>query len=266
MRSAVQALSQWREREVALFGVETALHVVHTSGAWLRTVMHEDIDGARTLTAFLSGGGAKQELSPPPHHHPSDLIVCSLNAWHFTEPYAARLPRMRALVAGCHVVALQEMRYRWSAKGSAQSRWMMSDFVQSDTAAWHWSRAMTYFEGPFHHDEGLAVMQSNASPYAIADTQTVFLSRDPHDEQDEHQRVLLRARLVHRHTGTALHVFVTHMSLSLAAQRRNAVEIVREMRRHDGAQLLMVCVFGALRFRVFAFRVDSSDRLRDRAI
>ncbi len=243
--SAVHDVSQWRDRDVALFGVETSLHIACTDGASLRTTMHEDIDGTLTLTQFvpvhsnrsISGTAdrASRELT--------GLVLCSLNLWHFTAPYEVRLPRMRALLTGCDIAMLQEVRYRWVAKGSAHSRWMVSDFVASDTTvAWHWSRAMTYFEGSFHHDEGLAFVVSRSSEFVVIETHTTFLSRDSRDQQDEHQRVLLRARLEHRRTGAVVQLFVTHMSLSLSAQRRNAVEIVREMQRHSGVQILMVDV------------------------
>jgi endonuclease/exonuclease/phosphatase family metal-dependent hydrolase len=97
--------------------------------------------------------------------------------------------------------------------------------VAVGASAYHWSRAMTYFgEGGFHHDEGLAVVM-RTDAHTITLTHTTYLSRNYSDPQDEHQRVLLHVIL-----DGNIHLFNVHMSLSLQAQRRNAIEILKEMR------------------------------------
>lgn len=230
--------SQWAGREPAVLGLERRVAVTLVVGGTARALEFEDIDGATQLVSFRV-----QDEAPVAAADSEPLVVCSYNVWHFTEPYTMRLERLRALLSDqkCDVLVMQEVRYRW-VSGAPEQRWQLAHLLPADARAWHWSRAMTYLgEGGFRHDEGLAwiVRGGGAGHARVVGTSTLTLSRNYNDPDDAHQRVLLRVSVRVGPAGPVLHVFVTHMSLSISAQRRNALEIWRELQRHSGPQLLV---------------------------
>lgn len=73
-----------------------------------------------------------------------------------------------------------------------------------------------------HTDEGLSIF----SLWPIIETSWTPLSRDRDDREDDHQRVLLRACVLSPR-GVKINFFVTHLSLSVNARRRSAVEVCK---------------------------------------
>lgn len=231
--------SQWRDRRATVFGAETSVRAWWAHGAQMELSSFEDVEGGEeeTVVTFMPRGPAVSAQGSDERDALFLFSVCSWNTWNWNDDYERRVGRMRALLEGCDLVLLQEMRYRWAASRRTQ-RWMIRDFVRNDTWAWDWKRAMVYLgEGGFHNDEGLAFTLSTRSGLSALESEATLLSRNASDEEDEHQRALLRIKLV-TPAGQEFHAFVTHMSLSARARARNAVEILRVMKRYPGVQLL----------------------------
>jgi endonuclease/exonuclease/phosphatase family metal-dependent hydrolase len=79
---------------------------------------------------------------------------------------------------------------------------------------------MMYLNQAEHTDEGLSIF----SLWPIVETSWTALSRDRDDREDDHQRIVLRA-CIQSPRGAKINFFVTHLSLSLSARRRSAVEV-----------------------------------------
>lgn len=235
--SVLAGKSQWKDRRFTVFGAEEVLRVWWGNEASMQVVIFEDVEGGRTVTSFLPLRRFGAFSSSDDDSSLQRFVVCSYNVWNWNHPYELRVSRILALLEreSCDLTLFQEMRYRWAASQTV-SRWMIKDLVKPNTtSAWHWSRAMTYIgEGGFHHDEGLAFTLAQGSGFYVVDIESFPLSRNPNDEQDEHQRILLRAQLSDAAGKRSLNVFVTHMSLSARARARNAVEILRIMQRYSG--------------------------------
>jgi len=84
-----------------------------------------------------------------------------------------------------------------------------------------------------HVDEGVAIF----SKLPILETSYLPLTRNFSDAEDEHQRVCLRALI--NTTRGPINFFVTHMSLSKSARRRNSIEIVNFANLHSRPQILV---------------------------
>jgi len=119
---------------------------------------------------------------------------------------------------------MQEVRYlNEGLMRSVKSKHQIDDFANRLPGyQFVFQPAMTYLtlSPPYAHtDEGLAIF----SKFPILETSYERLTRNFSDPQDEHQRICLRALI--NTTSGPLNFFVTHMSLSEVARRRNVVEI-----------------------------------------
>lgn len=202
-----------------VMGSETELTASFDNGESLTASLHIDHRGRIFVHSFLP-----RVLDSAIQDKP--VRLCTYNTWHLTDPYERRLPKMVSLMEHhCDVSFLQEVRTRWSPVNG--SLFTIVDMINayapfsSSPLWWSFHPAMSYGASDHLDSEGLAVIST------VPLTQVVFsrLSRDHSNEEDAHQRGLLHALL----PTLGLHVFNTHMSLSLAAQARNAGEIRRAM-------------------------------------
>lgn len=154
--------------------------------------------------------------------------VMTLNIWNYNQPWGAR----RDLIAACidraapDVIGLQEIRVEEERSPDDQAR-QITALVREQ---YHhvYRPAMTYGRDPLR-EEGLAIL----SRWPIAAWDAVELTRDPADDSDRHQRILLRADL--QTPAGVLHFFNTHWSLSERARLRNATEVGAAVGRLAGA-------------------------------
>lgn len=152
------------------------------------------------------------------------VSILDLNIWNYNEPWTKRREGIARTIreASPDLVALQEVRY--------SSRYPESPHHQADQIAAHlegyqmvWQPAMYYTsESPqVTHWEGLAIL----SRLPVVDRRMVWLARDREDARDEHQRIVLGARVLDAEGPFWL--FTTHLSLSAKARERTVVEVLR---------------------------------------
>jgi len=149
-----------------------------------------------------------------------ELKVMSYNIWNYNEPWAER----RKIVVDCileqdpDVVGLQEIRddSRFNAPGQNQARQIAS----RTGLDYHYQPAMIYSRSP-RCVEGVCIM----SRHPIQSTTCVELTRNPKDEKDVHQRIVLNGTLP-LPLGK-IEFFVTHFSLSPEMRLSNALELLQ---------------------------------------
>lgn len=153
--------------------------------------------------------------------------VMTLNIWNYNDPWQAR----RDLIAACvndiapDIVGFQEIRRDDNRAPDDQAHQITALLREEYHCVYR--PAMTFERAPLH-EEGLAIL----SRWPIAAWDAVELTRDPGDERDNHQRILL-----HGEAATPvgpLHFFNTHWSLSEQARGRNAAEVRALIARFAG--------------------------------
>jgi len=151
----------------------------------------------------------------------------TLNIWNYNDPWEAR----RDLIAACvndlrpDIIGFQEIRTDRSRSPHDQAQ-QITALLREDYQCVY-RPAMT-FEREALHEEGLAIL----GRWPIAGWDAVELTRDPADEADNHQRILLHAEV--RTPAGALRFFNTHWSLSEQARARNAAEVRAAVARFAG--------------------------------
>lgn len=165
------------------------------------------------------------------------------------------------------VIGFQEVRYDPTASPYADSWFQVTHLAELlPEYQFVYQPAMSYLEHgdpPGHVDEGLAVF----SLYPIIEVSHLRLSRDRSDPGDDHQRIVLRARIQTPHgmrTQTKrfrrclffvsaprttlvltigcpgnLNFYVTHLSLSLPARQRTASEVWEYIKQHGEAGVIV---------------------------
>ena len=154
------------------------------------------------------------------------VTILGLNIWNYNEPWATR----RALIAQAiqradvGLVALQEVRYD-SAYGEDPRHQAAQLLARLSGYEMVWQPAMFHPSRKENQEvicwEGLAIL--SRSP--IVDRRHVWLSRDREDARDNHQRIVLGARVIT--TGGPFWFFTTHLSLSARGRERTIVEVHR---------------------------------------
>ena len=198
-------------------------------------VLETETEALREWNGSPVARRVSSECQWPDHH----LAVCTLNVWHFTGDYRTRLARLAVLLQSqeCHVVLLQEMRTEWTFFGA---RHIISDLVAmmpQKSLSFDYRPAMAYIQRSSFEMEGLAIL----SYLPLLKVEAFPLSRNMTDEEDQHQRLLLRATVQVSSQGQTVDFFNTHMSLSSSARARNALEISALMRekRVDGVPQIL---------------------------
>ncbi|KYQ88401.1 hypothetical protein DLAC_11101 [Tieghemostelium lacteum] len=166
------------------------------------------------------------------------LKIMSFNLWNYNFPWKVR----RHLIADLieqekpDIVAFQESRYcPWNGESQKLSLHPTLQGQERNQAhhlfnllayrnmKYHYSYlpSMIYtFEEPYQM-EGLAIF----SRFPIVEISHTKLSRDPTDQQDEHQRSCLRALISIGNGKSLVNVFTSHFSLGTIAKERNAFEV-----------------------------------------
>jgi len=164
---------------------------------------------------------------PAPSPSPAEasrVRVMTLNIWNYNDPWEIR----RGLIAACitesapDVVGLQEIRLDATRSPLDQAQQIAGLLSDNWRAVYH--PAMVYERDPMCA-EGLAVF----SRWPIARSDAVELTRDPSDQADRHQRIVLHAEIAT--PAGPLHFLNTHWSLSEQARLRNAAETRAVVRR-----------------------------------
>jgi endonuclease/exonuclease/phosphatase family metal-dependent hydrolase len=153
----------------------------------------------------------------------ASLRVLNLNIWNYNEPWVERRARIVGLIQDTDpdLVALQEIRHHdWLPYTSHQADQILSE-LSGYYSIWH----PAHYWAPGRGDnrgqscwEGLAIF----SRTPIVDQALTRLSRDPSDERDAHQRLVLGAQV--QTAAGPFWLFDTHYPLSADARERVAVE------------------------------------------
>lgn len=154
------------------------------------------------------------------------LRVMTFNIWNYTPPWPLRR-KLIAEVIRAHdpdVVALQEVRHDFRhERGVGQAE---------QIAAWtsyHVTSAIAQVYIPLARvDEGLALL-TREPPRDVA---VSSLTLSPRDRRDENHRIVLGAAV--DVSGSPVHVFSAHFSLSPDARVINAAETLRFVRARSG--------------------------------
>jgi endonuclease/exonuclease/phosphatase family metal-dependent hydrolase len=159
--------------------------------------------------------------------------ILDLNIWNYNEPWEARRERIIDLIRSTvpDVVALQEIRGRdWGTDVRHQADQILAR-LPGYSAVWepahYWQPGQGHNEGRLEW-EGLAIL----SAHPMVDRAVARLSRDPQDERDSFQRLVLGAQV--QMPGGPFWVFDTHLPLSAAARARVASEAFHFVRDRAG--------------------------------
>jgi endonuclease/exonuclease/phosphatase family metal-dependent hydrolase len=157
-----------------------------------------------------------------------ELKIMSYNIWNYNEPWRERRKIIveGILEADPDIVGLQEIRddRRYNPIGCDQAR----QIADRTGMGYRYQPAMTYSNSP-RSVEGLCVM----SRYPIASTAYVTLTREPDDDKDSHQRIVLNGT-VSLPVGD-LEFFVTHFSLSPEMGVSNSLELLEFVSSFDSS-------------------------------
>ncbi len=161
------------------------------------------------------------------------VTIFNLNIWNYNEPW---LERRKCIVRAIQkhepqVVALQEVTYLSSY---AADRRHQADQICAQLSGYAqvWQPAM-YYSRPGDEQirwEGLAIL----SRLPIVDRRHIRLSRDPADERDRHQRIVLGCRLLAEEGPFWL--FTTHLSLGATSRERTVLEVYDFVRETAGPE------------------------------
>ncbi|MGH2447363.1 MAG: endonuclease/exonuclease/phosphatase family protein [Chloroflexota bacterium] len=152
----------------------------------------------------------------------------TLNIWNYTSPW----PDRRALIARAitdrspDVVALQEARHDFRfdhGRGQAEQIADLTGYCCT------WALAQVYVP-ILRLDEGLAIL-TREPPMDVAEQRLSHFNSNRHDEN---RRICLSARV--QIYGRVLDIYNTHFSLSPAAQRCNAREVLAFIRRRSSGR------------------------------
>ena len=147
------------------------------------------------------------------------LRVMTLNIWNYNPPWERRreliLETIR--IADSDVIGFQEIRHdrERDAEGLHQAEQLAGELSE-----YAWACVPAQKDVGVDRWEGLAVFSK--IPFKRTDHE--MLTRDPSDEGDRHQRIVLHAEIEWQ--GGPVHFLDTHLSLSAQARERSVSEIV----------------------------------------
>jgi len=163
---------------------------------------------------------------------PTTFKIVTYNIWNTNGKWKERLDviKQQLELDNPDIIAFQEVRFtqKHSYGHSAPSKSMhqVEDLAHVlPNYQYVYQPAMTYYDVNSngnhwsHTDEGCAIF----SKFPIVASSLFRLSRNFSDQVDEHQRALLHASILT--PAGIIDVFTTHLSLSMLARRRNAVEM-----------------------------------------
>jgi len=156
---------------------------------------------------------------------PDDTLrVMTLNIWNYNEPWTRRRDLIAEVVrqAGPHVIGFQEIRHdgRRNDEGKNQAEQLADRLPDYD---YRFRPAQRNPEAD--QWEGLAIF----SRLPILASSHLELSRDPQDPNDNHQRIVLHAKI--QTSGGPFSFYTTNLSLSEQGRRRTVREIAGFVKR-----------------------------------
>ena len=163
------------------------------------------------------------------------VIIMGLNIWNYNEPWTTRRELIAQAIrrADADLVALQEVRYDSSYQEDPRHQ-AAQVLAGLDGYEMIWQPAMRYPSPKVGEDlvqwEGLAIL----SRLPIVDRRHTWLSREPEDVRDNHQRIVLGARAIT--PQGPFWFFTTHLSLSARGRARTIVEVYRLARDTAGQE------------------------------
>jgi endonuclease/exonuclease/phosphatase family metal-dependent hydrolase len=147
------------------------------------------------------------------------------NIWNYSQPWRQRRDLLAALIRreNPDVVCLQETRHDWRyERGRGQGEQL------AEMTGYHPVSAVGQVYMPIARiDEGVTIL-TKQPPIRTVLTR---LTRDPHDRDDENERICLGVRL---DLGTEVDVYNTHFSLSENMRISNARDTAAFIRRESG--------------------------------
>jgi len=163
----------------------------------------------------------------------NSVRILNLNIWNYNEPWETRRERIVDLIQSTlpDLVALQEVRGRdWGPDVRHQADQILARLPGYSSV---WEPAHYWAPGEGHNQgrlewEGLAIL----SAHPLLDRAVARLTRDPADERDSFQRLVLGAQA--QTLGGPFWVFDTHYPLSSAARARVAAESLAFVERTAG--------------------------------
>jgi endonuclease/exonuclease/phosphatase family metal-dependent hydrolase len=209
--SSASADVQYRDVQVELTLCEDYAKRVAISG--YRTLHFEDVPLVEVATTATATSTEQEGLL--------FLDVMSMNIWNFNY-WGKRIQMLSAIVTEQEpaIIGFQEVRMRQTQRGmhnQAQDLAVLLggqyQYVSQPAMGFHEA------EGTEYHLEGLAIF----SKYPILSSKTLYLSRDPDDEEDFHQRLCLSV-IVQTPLGK-INFLNTHQTLSDKARERTLREI-----------------------------------------
>ena len=163
------------------------------------------------------------------------VTIMGLNIWNYNEPWATRRELIAQAIqrADVELVALQEVRYD-NSYGEDCRHQAAQILTRLPGYEMIWQPAMRY-PSP-KADQGLVQWEGLAilSRLPIVDRRHIWLSRDREDVRDNHQRIVLGARVIT--TSGPFWFFTTHLSLSARGRERTIVEVYRFARDTAGQE------------------------------
>lgn len=162
----------------------------------------------------------------------SRISILSLNIWNYNEPWMHRRNLIIDLVrrSSPDLIGFQEIRHDGNrdVDGKNQAEQLAESLPDYQ-----------YIFRPAQRDperdqwEGLAIF----SRHPFVNSSFTELSRDPSDNRDNHQRIVLHGEF--QIGGERIHLFDTHLSLSRDGRVRTTQEITAFTDRYPGPKVLV---------------------------
>ena len=157
----------------------------------------------------------------------SKIRVCTLNIWNYNDPW----PTRRQLIANTitqhnpDIIGFQEIRHSGQKNENKQNQaQQLANLLPEYTYIYRPAQ-----QNPEKNEwEGLAIF----SRLPIQNSSFIKLSRDPNDNRDNHQRIVLRAQI--QTPAGNLNFFNTHLSLSQQGRIRTTQEITAYVNQYSG--------------------------------
>ncbi len=189
-----------------------------------------------------------------------ELRLMSYNVWNYNDPW----PQRRKIIVDTileqdpDIIGLQEIRddRKFNPIGQNQA----SQIASRTGLDYHYQPAMVYSRSP-RSVEGLCVM----ARHPMESTAYVELTRNPQDQKDFHQRIVLNATLAL--PSGSLEFFVTHFSLSPEMRVCNSLELLQFMQNfNSGLPKFVVGDFNATPDEDAMRILTGGERLPDQSV
>ena len=186
----------------------------------------------------------------------SQLKILTLNVWNTNPPgwsagsnrqdrYRKRIKLLASTIneSMAEIVGLQEVRYD-SSVGAPGDHFQMKHLLDELGQGWYftYNPSMNYFDAQRYssngrEEEGAAIL----SRYPIVETDYILLPRFWDDEEDnQHQRQCLRARVKVGSEWGMVDIFTTHLSLSERARDASVQEMYKYVQLNEVGATLQI--------------------------